>query len=123
MLKAGSSWLFNLIKDPVVEAGHQDGRAMRERFRLQNFLSASDCTSKTLRIHRSAAISIPHWFGNTYTIKTAGKPTLPSNWRLSSAIRLATAPIGARSSFQRGGGWTMEREAESSPARKGRGSL
>jgi hypothetical protein len=22
-----------------------------------------------------AAISIPHWFGNTYTIKTAGKPT------------------------------------------------
>ncbi len=75
MLKAGSSWLFNLINDLVVEAGHQDGREMRERFRLQNFLSASDCTSKTLRIHRLAAISIPHWFGNTYTIKTAGKPT------------------------------------------------
>ncbi len=75
MLKAGSSWFFNLINDLVIEAGHQDGREMRARFRLQNILSASDCTSKTLRIHRLAQISIPHWFGNTYTIKTAGKPT------------------------------------------------
>lgn len=75
MLKAGSSWFFNLINDMVVEAGHQDGREMRARFRLQKFLSPSDCTSKTLRIHRLVPISIPHWFGNTYTIKTAGKPT------------------------------------------------
>lgn len=75
MLKAGSSWFFNLINDLVNEAGYQDGREMRRRFRLQAFLSASDCTSRTLRVHRLAAISIPHWFGNTYTIKTAGKPT------------------------------------------------
>lgn len=75
MLKAGSSWFFNLINDLVVEAGHQDGREMRERYRLQNYLTASDCTSRTLRIHRLVPISIPHWFGNTYTIKTAGKPT------------------------------------------------
>ena len=75
MLKAGSSWFFNLINDLVVEAGHQDGREMRRRFRLQRYLSASDCTSRTLRIFRLAPISLPHWFGNTYTIKTAGKPT------------------------------------------------
>jgi hypothetical protein len=76
MLKAGSSWFFNLINDLVIEAGHQDGREIRQRFRLHKFLTASDCTSRTLRIHRLAAISIPHWFGNTYSIKTAGKPTL-----------------------------------------------
>ena len=75
MLKAGSSWFFNLINDLLVEAGYQDGREMRKRFRLQQYLSASDCTSRTLRIHRLAPISIPHWFGNTFTIKTAGKPT------------------------------------------------
>lgn len=75
MLKAGSSWFFNLINDLVIEAGHQDGREIRARFRLQHFLSTSDCTLKSLRINRLFPISIPHWFGNTYTIKTAGKPT------------------------------------------------
>jgi hypothetical protein len=75
MLKAGSSWFFNLNNDLVVAAGHQDGREMRERFHLQSFLTESDCTSRTLRIRRLVPISIPHWFGNTYTIKTAGKPT------------------------------------------------
>jgi hypothetical protein len=76
MLKAGSSWFFNLVNDLVIEAGYQDGREMRRRFHLQRYLSASDCTSRTLRIHRLGPISIPHWFGKTYTIKTAGKPTL-----------------------------------------------
>lgn len=89
MLKAGSSWFFNLINDLVVEAGYQDGREMRERFRLQRYLSASDCTSKTLRIHRLAPISLPHWLGNTYTIKTAGKPTPAVNWAIDLGIARA----------------------------------
>lgn len=91
MLKAGSSWFFNLINDLVVQAGHQDGREMRERFRLQRYLTASDCTSKTLRVHRLAPISIPHWLGNTYTIKTAGKPT--------PAVKLAIDLDIARAAF------------------------
>ena len=81
MLKAGSSWFFNLINDLVVEAGYQDGREIRRRFRLQRYISATDCTSRTWRSQRVIPISSPHWFGNTYTIKTAGKPT--------PAVRLA----------------------------------
>jgi hypothetical protein len=75
MLKAGSSWLYNMINDLAVEAGHQDGREIRARFHLEKYLSASDCTSRTLRIHRLAVISYPLLFGNTFTTKTHGKPT------------------------------------------------
>lgn len=75
MLKAGSSWFFNMVNDLVVAAGHDDGRWIRDRFRLQRMLSASDCTSRTLRFHRLALISIPHWFGKTFTVKTHGRPT------------------------------------------------
>lgn len=93
MLKAGSSWFFNLVNDLTIEAGYQDGREMRQRFRLQRYISASDCTSRTLRIHRLVPISIPHWFGNTYTIKTAGKPT--------PAVKLAIDLGIARATFVR----------------------
>lgn len=75
MLKAGSSWFYNMVNDLVVAAGHDDGRSIRKRFRLQRMLSESDCTSRTLRFHRLALISIPHWFGKTFTMKTHGRPT------------------------------------------------
>jgi hypothetical protein len=75
MLKAGSSWLYNQVNDLMIMSGHQDGREIRKRFRLQKFLSAADCTTRTLRFHRLTAISMPHLLGNSFTIKTHGRPT------------------------------------------------
>jgi len=124
MLKAGSSWFFNLINDMVVEAGHQDGREMRARFRLQNILSASDCTSKTLRIHRLVQISIPHWFGNTYTIKTAGKPTpavkLAIDLGMMKAAFILRDPRDVAISLYDHGEWIRR---ENIPSRTGFGAL
>jgi hypothetical protein len=124
MLKAGSSWFFNLINDLVVEAGHQDGREMRQRFKLQKFLTASDCTSRTLRIHRLAAISIPHWFGNTYTIKTAGKPTpavkLAIDLGIIKAAFILRDPRDVTLSLYDHGEWIRR---ENIPSRTGFGAL
>jgi len=109
MLKAGSSWLYNMINDLAVEAGYQDGREIRERFHLEKYLSASDCTSRTLRIHRLAVISHPILFGNTFTTKTHGKPTFAIqrmiDLRLMKAVYIYRDPRDVALSLYEHGDW------------------
>jgi hypothetical protein len=109
MLKAGSSWLYNMINDLAVEAGYQDGRVIRQKFHLEKYLSASDCTSRTLRIHRLAVIGIPILFGNTFATKTHGKPTFAVqrmiDLRLMKAVYIYRDPRDVALSLYEHGDW------------------
>jgi len=118
MLKAGSSWLYNQVNDLMIMTGHQDGREIRERFRLQKFLSAADCTSRTLRFHRLAVISIPHLLGNSYTIKTHGRPTASVKTMISlgmmKAIYIYRDPRDVALSLYEHGDWIRRKGVPSS---------
>jgi hypothetical protein len=81
MQKAGSAWFFNITNDLLIEAGHQDIRVLRGRFHLQRFMTKVNCNIDPLTWFKLKAISIPHWFGNTYAVKTHDPP-------IPSAIRM-----------------------------------
>ena len=118
MLKAGSSWLYNMVNDLAIEAGYQDGREIRARFHLQSMLSSADCTSKTLRIHRLARISLPIWFGNTFSIKSHGKPTFAVqrmiDLRLMRAVYIYRDPRDVALSLYEHGDWIRREGVPSS---------
>jgi hypothetical protein len=118
MLKAGSSWLYNMVNDLAIEAGYQDGRQVRARYHLQSMLSSADCTSKTLRIHRLARISIPILFGNTFSIKSHGKPTFALqrmiDLRLMRAVYIYRDPRDVALSLYEHGDWIRREGVPSS---------
>jgi len=90
MQKAGSAWYFNITNDLLIAAGHQDIRVLRERFHLQNFMTKVNCNMGSLKTHKLVIVSLPHWLGNTYTIKTHDLLTPAALWMIKRGFMKAT---------------------------------
>jgi hypothetical protein len=75
MPKAGTGWYFNLTNDLLIGAGYQDVREIRSRFRLYSILRFHNCNVEQLTLFRLAPLTIPHLLGNTFVVKTHGRPT------------------------------------------------
>jgi hypothetical protein len=86
MMKSGSSWLFNMTNDLVVAAGYQDARSIRKRYKLEGYISERYCVAKHLRVTRLGPIAVPSLRGETYTIKTHGRPTLTARLLISTGM-------------------------------------
>ncbi len=75
MQKAGTAWYFNITNDLLQAAGHQDIRALRIRYHLQRFMTERNCNIGRPRLLKLLFVSLPHWFGNSYVVKTHEGPT------------------------------------------------
>lgn len=80
MPRAGSGWYYNLVHDLIVAGGGQDARLIRERFRLQRFLTEVNCNISTLNAPRLIPVQIPSLLGNRFTIKTHASPGRYARW-------------------------------------------
>lgn len=80
MPRAGSGWYYNLVHDLVVASGGQDARLIRERFRLQRFLTEVNCNISTLNAFRLIPVQIPTLVGNRFAIKTHANPGKYALW-------------------------------------------
>jgi hypothetical protein len=90
MQKTGSEWLFNITNDLLIAAGNQDIRVLRERFHLQRFMTKVNCNIDPLKPFNLAFVSIPHWLGNTYVVKTHDSLTPASRWMIKRGFMKAT---------------------------------
>lgn len=90
MQKAGSAWLFNITNDLLIAAGNQDIRVLRERFHLQRFMTKVNCNIDPLKPFNLAFVSVPHWFGNTYVVKTHDSLTPTARWMIERGLMKAT---------------------------------
>jgi hypothetical protein len=75
MPRAGSGWHYNLTHDLMLTAGATDAREIRRRFRLGRILTEVNSNIGVLSTPRLGAVLIPHWMGNTFTIKLHAGPT------------------------------------------------
>ncbi len=75
MQKAGSGWYFNMTNDLLVTTGHQDARAVRDRYRLHSISKFRNCNVGKPLWPKLALLFIPHLAGNTFAIKTHAGPT------------------------------------------------
>ena len=90
MQKAGTAWYFNLTNDMLIANGHQDVRRIRTRFHLERFMSADNCNIGTPRAWKLFLISVPHFLGQTYVIKTHEGPTLGAKAAVKTGQMKAT---------------------------------
>jgi hypothetical protein len=86
MMKAGSSWYFSLANDFMVAAGHQDCQQLHRQYRVQRKFVRRPCLTRSLRPHKLALMSIPHWQGCSYALKTHGRLTLTARAMASLGI-------------------------------------
>jgi hypothetical protein len=89
MQKAGSSWYCNLTNDLLVAAGYQNARDVRQRYHLHSIMRYRDCLIDRPHLIKLAAISIPHFLGNTFAVKTHYGPT--GGVRLLISLKIAKA--------------------------------
>jgi hypothetical protein len=90
MQKAGSAWFFNITNDLLIAAGNQDIRVLRERFHLQRFMTKANCNIDPMKAYRLGVVSIPHWLGNTYAVKTHDSLTPFTRWMIERGFMKAT---------------------------------
>ena len=76
--RAGSGWHYNLIHDLMKTAGATDAREIRERYRLQRFLTEVNFNIGVLSARRLALVTVPALMGNTFVIKAHAGPTFAS---------------------------------------------
>lgn len=72
MPRAGSAWYYNLTHDLVVAAGGANARAVREKYRLQRFLTEINCLIPSLSFHRLLPVMFPSAFEAPYVINSHG---------------------------------------------------
>lgn len=87
MPRAGSGWHYNLIHDLLLAGGHQDARLIRQRYRLQRFLTEVNCNIGSLTARRLLPVLAPSLLGNTYAIKAHAGPT--PTWSALNRLGLA----------------------------------
>ena len=80
MPRAGSGWHYNLIHDLMKTAGAIDAREIRERYRLQRFLTEVNFNIGVLSARRLALVTVPALMGNTFVIKAHAGPTFASRF-------------------------------------------
>ena len=86
MQKAGTAWYFNLTNDLLQAAGHKDIRDLRARYHLQRFMTEGNCSIGRPRLLKLLFISLPHWFGNSYVVKTHRAPTSALLWLINRGL-------------------------------------
>lgn len=86
--KSGSGWFFNMTNDLLVQAGHQDVRALRAAYGLESVLREQNCRINPRLISLARLLPL-HARGNTFVLKTHAGPT-PS-LRLLMAMGIAKA--------------------------------
>jgi len=74
MQKAASASHFNLINKMLVAAGNEDVHVLRQRFGFGFFMSRVNCNVGPLRLYKLAWLSLPHWLGRMYVVKTHERP-------------------------------------------------
>jgi hypothetical protein len=84
MKKAGSGWYFNLTNDLLVAASNEDVRSIRDRYGLNGLLKGGNCQVDFTHAHLVPRLLLPYLRGQSFTIKTHGRPRRP----LQSLIRL-----------------------------------
>lgn len=84
--KSGSGWLFNMTNDLLVQAGHQDVRALRRDYGLEAVLLEDNCRVNPNGVNLARLLPA-HLQGNTFAVKTHAGPT-PS-LRLLMALGIA----------------------------------
>jgi hypothetical protein len=90
MQKAGSAWLFNLTNDMLVASGYRDCRELRDRYRLRRWMTAANCNIGDPALLKLILVGLPHFFGNTYALKTHEGPTSMVRWMIKSERMRAT---------------------------------
>lgn len=90
MQKSGSGWYFNLTNDLLVAAGYQDVRITRQRFHLQSILKHHNCNIGQLTPLKLACVAVPHFYGNTFVVKTHSRPSMSLRFLMSLGIVKAT---------------------------------
>jgi len=70
MEKSGTGWYFNLTNDFLVAAGFQDIRLIREKYHLHSILKYYNCNVRQPTLFKLTFLLIPHFFGNTFVVKT-----------------------------------------------------
>ncbi|HET6596943.1 MAG TPA: sulfotransferase domain-containing protein [Anaerolineales bacterium] len=78
MPRAGSGWHYNLVHDLMKTAGATDAHVIRERYRLQRFLTEVNNNIGVLSARRLALVTVPALLGNTFVIKAHSGPTFAS---------------------------------------------
>ena len=87
MKKAGSGWYFNLTNDLLVAAGNTDVRELRERYGLDGLLKGGNCQVDMTHAARIPRLLRPLLRGQTFAVKTHGRPRFP----LQPLVRLGLA--------------------------------
>lgn len=90
MKKAGSGWYFNLTNDLIVAAGGSDVRALRERYRLHPALQGGNCQVNRSQPLAAARVLLPHVRGETFVVKTHGRPWWAVRAGLAAGVFRAT---------------------------------
>lgn len=72
MPRAGSGWFYNLTHDLILASGGVDAHTVRQRYRLQPFLTQVNCNIGTLSFYRLLPVLLPLAFEGSYVIKLHG---------------------------------------------------
>jgi len=75
MEKSGTGWYFNMTNDLLVSAGYQDARVVRRKFFLHPILRDYNCNMGRPTLVKWTCLFIPHFFGNTFVVKTHDSPS------------------------------------------------
>lgn len=76
MQKAASASCFNLTNGLLMAAGYEDVRILRRRFAWGFFMSNVNCNVGPLRAYKMAWMSLPHWLGQSFVVKTHERPSV-----------------------------------------------
>lgn len=90
MQKAGTAWYFNLTNDCLVAAGHQDVHTIRRKFHLNRYLLHYNNNIGAPTKFKLALLTIPHFCGNTFVVKTHMGPSRSLRYLMSLGIFKAT---------------------------------
>jgi hypothetical protein len=90
MYKAGSGWYFNLTNDLLMAANKSDIRIVCEKFHLDNMLNGENYNIGALTFRKLLALSIPHFLGYTFVVKTHRRPSRELRWLMSLGLAKAT---------------------------------
>jgi hypothetical protein len=90
MQKSGSGWFFNLTNDLLVATGNQDVRQIRERYHLHPFMKYYNCNIGRPILPKVAILTVIHYLGNTFVVKTHSFPSPSLRYQISRKIVKAT---------------------------------
>ena len=90
MQKSGTSWYFNLTNDLLIAGGYQDIHVIRQKFRLHSILRYPNCNIGQLNLSKLGLLTIPHFCGNKFVVKTHKAPSKSLHYLMSLKIIKAT---------------------------------